>query len=130
MTKEAQDILEDFYSGNTKYVTVSVVDAAQAPKNLSGAEIAYTIYTDKHVVVVRKSSLDGEITVGGAGNSEATVTIAPTDTLSLSGLYRHEMTITDSNNVTETVMRGKVQIYRSYATRFRDTNKHAYLLGG
>lgn len=130
MTIEGQNILEDFYSGNTKYIIVTVLDGNGAAKNLSGAEITYSIYTDKEVITLRKSSADGEITVGGVSNNEATVTLNSYDTRNISGLFRHEMTITDSNDITETVMRGKLEIFKSFALRQRKTNKHVYLLGG
>jgi len=129
MTAENQDILEDFYSANDKFISVTVVDATGSAKNLTGAEIVYTIYTDKGIISVRKSSANGEIGISGGSNNIATVTLNSYDTISLSGLYRHEMTVTDSNNDTETVMRGKVQIYKSYATRQRKQSKHVYLQG-
>ena len=129
MTAENQDILEDFYSANDKFISVTVVDATGSAKNLTGAEIVYTIYTDKGIISVRKSSANGEIGISGGSNNIATVTLNSYDTISLSGLYRHEMTVTDSNNDTETVMRGKVQIYKSYATRQRKQSKHVYLKG-
>lgn len=130
MTKEHQDITQDFYSGNTKYIVVTVLKPDGTAKDLQGSEIVYTIYTDKAVVALRKTSVDGEIAVSGTDHNIATATLNSYDTFPLSGLYRHEMTITDGSGVTETVMRGKVEVFKSFASRQRKTSKHVYLLGG
>lgn len=132
MTAENQNIMSDFYSGNHKLVTVTVRDGDGQLKDISTAqEIMYAIYNDDDGLICYKTSAEiGEITVGGTGNADATVELLPKDSFTLTGLYRHEMTIVDASGIQETVMRGKVQIYRSYAQRRKADSLHAYLAGG
>lgn len=126
MTVEAQDILTDFYSGKSMYIAVTVSDSDGNNLDLSGGEVVYTIYDDKGIICLHKSTISG-ITLSGTNDHIATVAIAPKDTINLKGLYRHEMTFVDDSGREVTVMRGKVRIFESKARRQRQFTKLAYM---
>lgn len=133
MTVENQNILEDFYTGNHKFIAISVLNKDGSPKDLSNSEIVYTLYRDNGEVVVYKDKVSGQITVSGASSNIANVAILPPDTLYptlLTGLFRHELVVVDETGKQETVTRGKVQIFRSYAARLASSYLTAYAEGG
>jgi hypothetical protein len=137
MTVERQNIDEDFYAGNTKVIRVQIwVDAAQTtPKTLVAGnyEITYVLHDDNGNVYVSKSSENGvtEIEVIDLANGICEVHLNPSDTVFLSAMtYRHQMNLVDDSNDEETVMTGKVKLFRSFARRYRSASASAYILGG
>lgn len=134
MTQERQNISEDFYSGNYKEIAVTVYQdiALTTPKNLSGAEISYSLFTDNGRVVLRKSSANGagEINITDPNNGGVIVYLMPPDTANVNGTFRHQMNVVDASGYEETVLTGVVNIFKSYAKRFRSSSISAYLQGG
>lgn len=131
MTATGQDITTDFYAGNSKIIRVVVLDDLGDPKPLSGAEIAYAMITDAGIVVFMKHSVagNGEIEITNPSGGEFVIKLKQVDTALLSGTYRHQANVVDSNGDEETVMVGKVNISKSYAHRMGLSSKHAFLAG-
>lgn len=131
MTEINQDIKDDFYAGNSKNIRVTVVDKDEQPFNLNNCEITYAITDEDEAIRVVKNSRDSsQITIEVSPNNEFVVHLLPGDTAFLNGLFRHMANVVDTNGYEETVMTGKVQIFKSYALRPRQTSMQAYLLGG
>jgi hypothetical protein len=137
MTVERQNIDEDFYAGNSKVVRVQIwEDAAQTtPKTLVAGyyEITYVLHDDDGNVYVSKSSANGatEIEVIDLPNGICEVHLDPQDTAFLAAMtYRHQMNLVDDANDEETVMTGKVKLFRSFARRYRSAKASAYIFGG
>ena len=137
MTVERQNIDEDFYAGNSKVIRVQIwEDAAQTtPKTLitDSYEITYVLHDDDGNVYVTKSSAKGvtEIEVIDLANGICEVHLDPQDTVFLAAMtYRHQMNLVDDANDEETVMTGKVKLFRSFARRIRLDSVGAYTLGG
>lgn len=130
MTEERQDITADFYAGNKKDIRVTVRNSDGSAKDLTGAEVTYVIFTDPGKPVLVKSSARSQITLTNPVGGVFTVHILAFDTLGLSGTYRHQANVVDAAGVEETVMSGKIVIFKSYARRFRLTSKPAYITGG
>jgi hypothetical protein len=137
MTVERQNIDEDFYAGNKKVIRVQIwEDAAKTtPKTLiaDNFEITYVLHDDDGNVYVTKSSTNGvtEIEVISLANGICEVHLDPADTAFLAArTYRHQMNLVDDANDEETVMTGKVKLFRSFARRVRLTAVGAYTLGG
>ena len=61
----------------------------------------------QQIRVTKSTGVEGGFTVDGA---EVTVTLDPTDTAQLSGVYGHEMQITDVAGHVYTALRGQVSI--------------------
>jgi hypothetical protein len=131
MTAERQDILTDFYAGNSKIIRVLVVKPDGSPKDISNAEITYAMVTDTGIIILSKSSTAGssEIEIVSGIGGAFVVKINPPDTITLAGTYRHHANVVDTNGDDETVMVGKVNISKSFARRYRRNTKTAYLLG-
>jgi len=131
MTAEKQDITEDFYAGNSKVIRTITKKDDGSPKDISGAEITYTMVTDAGLVVLSKSSAVGtsEIEIISGVGGEFVIKLKPSDTVGLKSTYRHHANVVDSNGDEETVFVGKVNILQSYARRYRTGIQHAYLRG-
>jgi len=131
MTTEQQDVLADFYQGNDKNLLVTILKPDDTPKDLTGGELTYVWMTDKYVEVLRKSSLVGtEIELVAPANGVCTVHLDGKDTLSLYGTYYHHLNLVDASGVEETVLTGRINVFRTKAIRQRASLIHAYLAGG
>ena len=137
MTVERQNIDDDFYSGNTNIVRVQIWENASqtTPKTLvtDNYEITYVLHDDDGNVHVTKSSENGvtEIEAVDLANGICEVYLDPQDTVFLAAMtYRHQMNLVDDAGDEETVMTGKVKLFRSFARRIRLTSASAYILGG
>ena len=130
MTEERQDITDSFYAGNDKTIRVTIRDGEGNLKDLSGSEITYVIFDRiSEVVVLRKSSFNGdsEIKVTGTGLCEIYL-LAP-DTTYLYGTFRHQLNVVDSYGKESTVLTGKVEIHKAPGKRYRIVSTPAYLQG-
>jgi hypothetical protein len=137
MTFEEQHIEEDMYSGNYKEVGVTIWEdeAKTQVKDLTSARLVYVILTDEKVpeVVLTKASFrgDSEIEIlSPATNGICVVKLFSLDTLHLNGTYRHQMNMEDSNGHVETVMTGRIRIFKSFALIHEEQSVSAYLEGG
>ena len=130
MTKEKQDIKEDFYSGDTKDIVFEIVDKAGALYPLSNASADYALFTDEGVVLIRKSSDQATEIEFDVPNSLVTVHLLPPDTLHIYGTFRHQLLVIDQNAYAEITSTGKVNIKRSFARRFESDSQAAFLQGG
>lgn len=111
MAATNQDIT--IYAGETKYLRVTVTNDVGAAKNLTGATIRW------HMRKLAETYIEKEyptgITIESAAGGIFVVNLLPADTEDLgTGTYGHQAEITDSNNVTSTVMSGTVTINDSY----------------
>lgn len=133
MTRERQDITEDYYSGNYKEVNVTVYNPDGSLKDLTGSEITYAIFTNDGSVVLVKSSANGtehiEI-LTPASDGQCVIKLKAVDTTFINGTFRHQMNVVDTNGYEETVLTGKINIYKAFAKRPRMTSISAYLAGG
>jgi hypothetical protein len=132
MTYEKQDILEDFYSGNTKILRVTVYDKGEVDglKDLSNAELTYTIVTrDKAEVVLRKSSYRGEHEIKVLSKGLCDIYLRGADTVHIHGTFRHHLNVVDQYGDEATAFTGLIRIYPAPAKRFREQDRHAYLEG-
>ena len=137
MTAEQQDILEDFYDGNSKTIRVTITDDDGNLKPLADCEMTYVLFGRPSVplsprdkdIEVRKSSFNGnsEIKVISTGICE--IYLTPPDTLDKYGTFRHHLNVVDEDGKEETVLTGKVVIHRAPAKRYRRLGASAYLQG-
>lgn len=128
MTKEKQDILEDFYAGNYKVLRDTIRDANSNLMDLTGCEITFALFDDKNVTYVVKSSVDPtQIDIVGTGVVD--IILLPEDSLHLKGSYRYHVNVVDGNGYEETVTSGKINIFASFARRLRVVSIPAYLSG-
>ena len=132
MTAESQNILEDFYSGNSKDIQVTVTEFSGSAKDLTSAIITYAIVDDNEEWVVQKSSLNGasQIEITDAPNGVFVIHILPSDTIHLHGDYIQHANVIDNTEDEETVMVGRIRIYKSFAQRYKYGQITAYLAGG
>lgn len=131
MTIERQDILSDFYSGNSKRLRVTVVNSTGTPKDLTGSEITFAMFNNQGVVVLAKSSaVLGEIEIeGNPANGILVVDLLPSDTAHFSGSFRYHVNVVDANGYEETVTSGAINVLPSFAKRRRNTSISAYISG-
>lgn len=132
MTRERQDITEDFYSGNYKEIEVTCYNPDNSLKDLTNSEITYAIFTNANVTLLRKSSAQGtaSIEIIDAPNGKFVIKLVPKDTSSIYGTYRHHVNVVDSAGHEETILTGRIDIFRAFALRFRTSYQSAYLSGG
>lgn len=100
------------YSGDSTPIQVTVTDSETgAAVVLTGAAMTWALTRAPGTTpVLTKTSGAGEITVGGAGNNVATVTLGPTDTATLEGLFIHELQVTDGSGNVFTVFQQHLYI--------------------
>jgi hypothetical protein len=132
MTYERQDIAADFYAGNSKQIAVTVYKPDGNRKDITSSEITYAVFTDAYEIVLLKSSSDGaeHIEITDGPNGEFLIYLAPSDTVNINGTFRHHANVVDAYGDEETVFSGKINIFRSFARRFRRSSASAYLVGG
>lgn len=132
MTAIIQNILDGFYAGNAKTIAVTVSLPSGNPKDLTSATVTYGVVDEDDQFVILKSSLygDTQVKITDAGNGVVEVYIAPGNTIHLNGTYTHHMNVVDANGDEETVLVGRVNIFKSFARRFNLTSQSAYLAGG
>ena len=131
MTIERQDITQDFYQGNNKEISITVVDENGDPFVLGAdAQITYVIYNEKtEAIILRKSTEDDGITIPNPTENVFLIHISSSDTLNLaSSTFRHMANVV-KNGYEETVMTGKVNIYRSLAARAKKKTQSGYTKG-
>ncbi len=109
MTEKKQNFT--VIQGDTKVMTIDVVDEAGSPKNLTGSTKRWKAF-DK-VGVEKISKADGDITlVNVAGTNDGLrFTLTPSDTVNLApGPYPHEAEVVDSGSNVSTVTKGTLLV--------------------
>lgn len=130
MTLTNQNILDDFYEGNHKKISVTVYedDEKSQQKDITGAEVTYAIIDNDGNILLTKSTKRNEITI--TGTNVFLVELLPEDTIGLAGTHEHQATVVDSLGDKETVFSGRIRIYKSYSLGLQDDIVTAYLEGG
>ncbi|PEL12651.1 hypothetical protein [Bacillus sp. AFS017336] len=95
------------YAGDSKEIVVSVVDENGVALPLSGATVKWILMNNSSSIT--KNTTNG-ITLSG---SDIHIKLDPADTLTLTGLYEHEIELTDSLGNVSTVTKGTVNIIKS-----------------
>lgn len=90
------------YAGDSKNIIVSVTDEGGSALDISGATFVYELSGRE---VVKK---DGII----SGDSEVTFKLSPEDTLGWSGVYPHEVEMTDAAGNISTVYHDLITIQK------------------
>jgi len=131
MTYERQDITEDFYAGDTKDIEVTIYDQDGQLKDLANSELTYAlIYDDaKNPYTLFQKTSVGAIEIEITGTGKCVIHLLPGDTFSFNGTFRHQLHLVDENGYAGIVMSGKVQIFKSFARRSRNSGFEAYLSG-
>lgn len=103
------------WSGDTRSLVIGVDDGTGASVNVTGASrITWILYDlDDGASRIRKDTGGSGITLSG---SEATVTIAASDTAPLSGIYGHEAEMVDAAGNTSTISVGVATVNKDYIT--------------
>lgn len=78
-------------------LTWTVVDANNAPIDLSSATLSFKVYDRSHTTLFSKSTSSG-ITVSGSSSNLVTVTYNSTDT-AMAGAYRYSLWRTDGSDI-------------------------------
>lgn len=130
MTLERQDIVDSFYSGNSKTIRVTIRDDSGNLKDLANAEITYALFgRETETVYIYKASYNGTNEIQVVGTGVCDIFLKPSDTANLYGTYRHHVNVVDANGDEETVLSGKVEIHKAMARRQRHYSTAAYLQG-
>lgn len=112
MTKVQQNF--EMWSGDNKDVIYTVTNGTGASKDLTGTSVVWVLSEDPSSGSLVKRSTDSGsgITIAGC---TFTVSLSPTDTSSLAGLYYHESQVRDGTSDISTVAVGHVKINRDLA---------------
>lgn len=94
-------------SGDTKYLDYTITMTG----TLSGSTAKWVLYKNGVVALTKTTTAGISIT----GDTTLRVTLSPADTASLSGVYKHELQITDVSTNVCTVALGTVSIKADYA---------------
>jgi hypothetical protein len=127
MTIEKQNILEDWYSGNTKEIEITVLEPDDSPKDLTDSEVTFAMFTKGSEVVLVKSSATAEILLTDPLNGVMVVYINPPDTAHIDGTFYYQVNVVDASGIEETVTTGRINIFRSHAKRPRKNSIPAHL---
>ena len=115
MTKYSQDF--EMHQGDTKQITIAVVDESDVAKNLTGSTQRWQAWLGD-ATAVKITKADGDISlVNVAGTNDGIrFTIDAADTTGLLGLYAFEAEVVDSSSNVSTVARGTVTIRNQLIT--------------
>lgn len=112
MARIAQNV--EIWQGEYKELPFSVVDQNGAPFDLTGATMTYKICVGNAsgAVQLTKTTASGiSITSATAGTGK--ITLAAVDTASISGVFYHELGITDASSHPEVGFVGTITINAS-----------------
>jgi len=106
--------IEDYFSGDTLRLNISVVDDNDNAVDIRSADIEYMIAQPPNaqqskVIEVQKSVGSG-ITITDGANGKFEIDIEPTDTESLEGRFEHECEVTDTDGDVTTIFTGVFNI--------------------
>jgi hypothetical protein len=109
MTKYNQDF--EMHQGDTKQITITIVDENGTPKNLTGSTKKWEAYIkDQTTAVIAKTDGDISLVTVNGTNDSLRFTIDPVDTAGLLGLYAFEAEVVDASSNVSTVARGTMMI--------------------
>lgn len=105
------------YQGDTLELEVTVTDPTNndAVVDLTNCSLTWVLYRQNQAGVILTKTVGSGITITDASNGEFKITLDPSDTLNLYGLYRHESELKDPTNKISTLFIGKADIYKSKA---------------
>jgi hypothetical protein len=140
MTRERQNIDEDFYVGDHKDITDTIYDSNDVLLDLTGGEATFFLFNedDGGTQLTKSSSDAAEITFNNqvTNKGELVVHFVPGDTLranpdeDLYGTFRYQIKFVDVSGYGSTVTTGRINIFASPgAFRARDAFLYAYLAG-
>ena len=113
MTKYNQNF--EMHQGDTKQITIDVVDENDVAKNLTGSTQRWQA-NDGTTIKITKSDSDISLVNVNGTNDGLRFTIAPADTVGLLGLFPFEAEVVDSASNISTVTRGTVTIRNQLIT--------------
>lgn len=96
----------NMYAGDSKEIIISVTDETGSTLSLLGATVKWLLKNNS--MSISKDTTNG-ITING---SDININLEPSDTISLSGMYEHEVELTDSLGNVSTVTKGTVNIIK------------------
>jgi hypothetical protein len=112
MTKTAQTIT--LYQGETKQITIAVVDGAGAAKNLTGATVIWEAFRSREdprpEAVIKKSGAQITLVNSAGTNDGIRFTLNPKDTARLEGDYAHEARVIDTTPDEAVVAEGTLTV--------------------
>ena len=91
-----------WYRYETKTITITVLDAAGSPVNLTGITLSWRIFRTQGSaqVLLTKTSGGGGISISGAGNNVVTIAVSVSDyTLLTAGIHYHELWDAGNDNL-------------------------------
>lgn len=122
MTKVEQSIPDSggrYYAGDSAVITVYVVDEDGNDKDLSGAQMAFTVLSEGSVEI-QKTINNGGITLANPSKGEAKIQIETSDTRGMGGAngesYPYEIVVEDASGRRATVTVGTWTIYETNTT--------------
>ena len=139
MTRERQDILEDFYVGTHKNIRDTVYDKDGALQDLTNFEITFFLLDERtgSVYITKSSSNVAEIQILDqvSNKGELIVYLVPSDTLRINdddlyGTFRYHVHALDDSGYATIVTTGQINIFPTSAVgRARNDSIPAYLEG-
>lgn len=90
-------------SGDTKILNITAKTSSGTAINLTGVAIIWSLFPSTGGTALLTKSVGSGISITDPSNGVFQVTLNPTDTASLEGLYQHEAQITDVTNNIQTL---------------------------
>lgn len=100
-------------AGDTKTLVVSVTDAEGSAVNITGATIRWVCKRSLgKAASISKTTVLG-ISLTDAVNGQFTVTLNPSDTDDLAGIFQHEVELTASDGTISTILSGTMKVNKA-----------------
>lgn len=96
------------FAGESKYLVVSITDSDGNIENINDCFFNWKLNVRNNPLV--KNSSDGDILITDGINGIVTITLTPEDTANFSGIFSHELEMTDSQGNISVVLFDKLQI--------------------
>lgn len=103
--------IPSFYSGDTQNIVVNIVDENGNAVDLSGSTFKWEMVM-RPTSLIKDSSL-GEIVVTDTINGILQIKLLPEDSQNITGVYSHELQMTDAQGDITTVLQDKIRILKS-----------------
>lgn len=110
MTYTGQNI--DMYAGDSKYIDVTTLDADNGGVlDITGCSITYIIYKQSTKNIVITKTVGSGITLTDPSNGRFRITLSPSDTQSMKGIYNHEAELVDLSSNISTLFTGYFKVF-------------------
>jgi hypothetical protein len=102
---------QQLFAGESKLINITLTDENGNPVDINGATFKWKLNVRNNPVI--KQSPSEDIVITDATNGKVQIKLQPSDTSSLSGIYKTDLELTDSNGNVSVIQLDMLQVKTS-----------------